>query len=233
MVDSTILKFFLRQDYNRAAWQPRLKQLFGEERTEFFAEHAVHDLPNPDPARVKAMRHFGYVDLGEPTFFGAQHRLALVEVELQPDTTDIARNRVGLRALTYPFVDGVRAHGVLAFYFDPEQPDYRLSFQTRLAKNRADSGGMPTLTGTDRRRYTFVLGRHEAATTAAARLAELSRKAGRSTVDDVTAAFSVERLNEDFFKQYKIHYNRFSEYLANNYGPAFGLTAVRLRLRAC
>jgi Eco57I restriction-modification methylase/TaqI-like C-terminal specificity domain len=226
VTDSTDLKLFLRQDYSRQAWKGQLEKLFGNVHTEFFRDEAVADLPNPDSERVAAMRHFGYVDLGEPTFFGTQHRLAVVEVELKPSTTDIARNRIGLRALTYPFVDGIRAHGVLTFYFDPTQADYRLSFQTRLAKARSD-GALPTLTGTDRRRYTFVLGRHEAATTAAARLSELGRKAGHSKLEDVLEAFSVEKLSRDFFETYKKFYYEFAEHLGANYRPVFGLPTKR------
>lgn len=226
MAESTDLKTFLRKDYNRKGWISQLKKLFGDSHTDFFQDEAVADLSNPDIERVAGMRHFGYIDLGEPTFFGTQHRLAIVEVELKPDTTNITRNRVGLRALTYPFVDGIRAHGVLAFYYDPKQADYRLSFQTRIGKSRTD-GSIPTLTGTDRRRYTFVLGRHEAATTAAARLHELGRKAGHSTLDDVLEAFSVEKLSRDFFNTYKSFYHEFAEHLGANYRTDFHLSNKR------
>jgi hypothetical protein len=220
------LKPFLQQRYNRAEWVPVLRQLFGFERTEFFAPTAVAELAVSEAIadRVAAMRQFGYVELGEPTFFGPQHRLALVEVELKTGKTLIARNRVGLRALTYPYVDGVQAHGVLAFYYDPEQADYRLSFQTKLAQGRGTSL-VPDFVGTDRRRYTFVLGPHEAARTAADRLSELGRRAGRTTLDNVLEAFSVERLGSDFFKRYKGFYEEFIKQLNDSptYRALFGL----------
>jgi hypothetical protein len=208
------LKPFLQQRYDRAEWVPVLRQLFGFERTEFFAPTAVAELAVSESIadRVAAMRQFGYVELGEPTFLGPQHRLALVEVELKTSKTLIARNRVGLRALTYPYVDGVQAHGVLAFYYDPEQADYRLSFQTKLAQGRGTSS-VPDFVGTERRRYTFVLGPHEAARTAADRLSELGRRAGRTTLDNVLEAFSVERLGSDFFKRYKSFYEEFIKHL--------------------
>jgi len=220
------LKPFLQKRYDRAEWVPVLRQLFGFERTEFFAPTAVAELAVSEAIadRVAAMRQFGYVELGEPTFFGPQHRLALVEVELKTGKTLIARNRVGLRALTYPYVDGVQAHGVLAFYYDPEQADYRLSFQTKLAQGRGTSS-IPDFVGTDRRRYTFVLGPHEAARTAADRLSELGRRAGRTTLDNVLEAFSVERLGSDFFKRYKGFYEEFIKQLNDNpaYRTLFGL----------
>ena len=217
MLTAADLKPFLQKRYNRADWVPVLRELFGFERIEFFAPVAVAELAVSEALadRVAAMRQFGYLELGEPTFFGAQHRVALVEVELKTGKTLIARNRVGLRALTYPYVDGAQAHGVLAFYYDPEQADYRLSFQTKLALGRGTSL-VPDFVGTDRRRYTFVLGPHEAARTAADRLSELGRRAGRTTLENMLAAFSVERLGSDFFKRYKGFYEEFIEQLNDN-----------------
>lgn len=208
------LKPFLRGRYDRAAWIATLPELFGPERTKIFLTDAVTNLPVPESAqdRVAAMRQLGYVELGAATFFGAEHTVALVEVELKGGTTLIARNRVGLRALTYPYVDNVRAHAVLAFYYDPQLVDYRLSFQTRpstLTSRTPDDAGT-------RRRYTFVLGPHEAATTAAARLGKLSQRAGGVRLTDVQEAFSVEKLSGEFFKQYKAFYEEFVRYLAGH-----------------
>ncbi|WP_210514963.1 Eco57I restriction-modification methylase domain-containing protein [Hymenobacter terricola] len=224
MYTAADLKPFLQQRYDRAEWVTMLEKLFGFERTEFFASAAKLEVSEAIADRVAAMRQFGYVELGDPAYVGYQHRLALVEVELKTGKTLVARNRVGLRALTYPYVDGVQAHGVLAFYYDPEQADYRLSFQTKLAQGRGTSA-VPDFVGTDRRRYTFVLGPHEAARTAADRLSELSRRAGRTTLDNVLEAFSVERLGSDFFKRYKGFYEEFIKQLNDNpaYRTLFGL----------
>lgn len=224
MYTAADLKPILQQRYDRTEWVPMLEKLFGFERTEFFASAAKLEVSEAIADRVAAMRQFGYVELGDPAYVGYQHRLALVEVELKTGKTLIARNRVGLRALTYPYVDGVQAHGVLAFYYDPEQADYRLSFQTKLAQGRGTSA-VPDFVGTDRRRYTFVLGPHEAARTAADRLSELSRRAGRTTLDNVLEAFSVERLGSDFFKRYKGFYEEFIKQLNDNpaYRELFGL----------
>lgn len=208
------LKPFLQQRYDQAAWLPMLRQLLGRERVEFFAE--AQPIANPDPERVSAAVQLGYADVGEATLFGTSQRLAVVEVTLRPDTTAIAQNRVGLRALTYPFIDNATTHGLLVFYHDPSQPDYRFSFQTR-AESRAGSA-----TGAaERRRYTFVLGPREAATTAAQRLAALGERAGRATLADLRETFSVERLSKDFFADYRLFYDKFTQHLAQAYRRLF------------
>lgn len=210
------LKTFLRQEYNRPAWQAQLRRLLGPERVEYFAQ--PQPVANPDADRVAAVHQLGYADVGEATLFGTSQRLAVLEVELKPATTAIGLNRIGLRALTYPFIDDVGTHGLLVFYFDPSQPDYRLSFQTRGAV--AARAGSPA--ATERRRYTFVLGPREAATTAAQRLTDLGQKAGRATLADLREAFSVERLSKDFFGEYKKLYEEFTQHLGQHYRPLFG-----------
>lgn len=57
------------------------------------------------------------------------------------------------------------------------------------------------------KRYTFLLGENEPCTTAAIRLYELVKKEN-VILSDVTDAFSVERLNKDFFKGYKDRYKK-------------------------
>jgi type I restriction-modification system DNA methylase subunit len=212
---ATDLKPFLQKRYDREAWKKKLRELLGPERVEYFAQAAI--AANPDAERVAAVRQLGYADVGEATLFGASQRLAVLEVELLPAITAIAQNRVGLRALTYPFIDDVDTHGLLVFYYDPSQPDYRFSFQTRGATGpRADS-----TEATERRRYTFVLGPREAATTAAQRLADLGTRAGRATLADLRETFSVERLSKDFFSDYKAFYEKFTQHLAQHYRPLF------------
>ena len=62
-----------------------------------------------------------------------------------------------------------------------------------------------------------MLGESEPCTTAANRLIELINKNKRGSVylDDVTEAFSVERLNKDFLNGYKTQYKRFVDTLTN------------------
>ncbi|MEE0927221.1 MAG: Eco57I restriction-modification methylase domain-containing protein, partial [Bacteroidales bacterium] len=67
------------------------------------------------------------------------------------------------------------------------------------------------------KRYTFLLGKNEPCTTAASRLKELADKKNYASIylTDVTDAFSVERLNKEFFNGYKAQYKKFVDTLSD------------------
>ena len=62
-----------------------------------------------------------------------------------------------------------------------------------------------------------MLGKNEPCTTAASRLKELADKRtyGSIYLTDVTDAFSVERLNKEFFNGYKAQYKKFIDTLSD------------------
>ena len=129
------------------------------------------------------------------------------------DNIQIARNRKGLRDIAIKYVDQDIIHGALVFYYSENHDDYRLTFVSKQTSLN-DDGSFETKT-TAPKRYTFLLGENEPCTTASIRLYELVKK---QTVylTDVTDAFSVERLNKDFFNGYKDRYLKFLKYLNNN-----------------
>lgn len=126
------------------------------------------------------------------------------------DNIIIARNRKGLRDIAIKYVDQDIIHGALVFYYSKQQPDYRLTFVSKQTTLSPD--GEFTTQVTAPKRYTFLLGENEPCTTAAARLHELIAKSS-VYLADVTDAFSVERLNKEFFKAYKEQYQKFLKYL--------------------
>ncbi len=68
------------------------------------------------------------------------------------------------------------------------------------------------------KRYTFLLGKNEPCTTAASRLMDLINKKSKKEsiyLTDVTDAFSVERLNKEFFAGYKVQYAKFLKQLTD------------------
>lgn len=134
--------------------------------------------------------------------------LGLFEFEVA-DNIQIARNRKGLRDIAIKYVDQDIIHGALVFYYSEKQANYRLTFVSKQTSLN-DDGSFETK-ATAPKRYTFLLGENEPCTTAANRLLELinKKKNGSVYLADVTEAFSVERLNKDFFKGYKEQYFKF------------------------
>lgn len=129
------------------------------------------------------------------------------------DNIKIARNRKGLRDIAIKYVDQDITHGALVFYYSEDQADYRLTFVSKQTSLN-DEGTFVTKE-TAPKRYTFLLGENEPCTTTANRLLELinKKKNGSVYLADVTEAFSVERLNKDFFKGYKDQYGKFLNYI--------------------
>lgn len=129
------------------------------------------------------------------------------------DNIKIARNRKGLRDIAIKYVDQDITHGALVLYYSEDQADYRLTFVSKQTSLNED--GEFVTKATAPKRYTFLLGENEPCTTAANRLLELinKKKNGSVYLADVTEAFSVERLNKDFFKGYKDQYGKFLNYI--------------------
>jgi len=152
--------------------------------------------------------------------------IALLEVEVS-DQVKLARNRVALRNFVARFIDEASTTAVLAVFHQPGKADWRLTYACKRSQIDDDTLEI-TSTQTAPRRYTFLLGNNEPCRTAAGRLAELREKGDHLTLDEVEKAFSVERLNKDFFKDYKKHYEGFVAHLlspdaAKTTRSAFGI----------
>lgn len=138
--------------------------------------------------------------------------LAIYTFEVK-DNVLIDRNRKGLRDIAARTIDQSVIHGVLAFYYSKNVPDYRLTFIAKQTSFNED--GALIKTETTPKRYTFLLGENEPCRTAANRLYELisKKESGSIYLADVTEAFSVERLNKEFFAGYKGQYIKFLKQL--------------------
>lgn len=137
--------------------------------------------------------------------------IALLEVQVA-DQVKLARNRVALRNFVARFIDEASTSAVLAVFHQPGKLDWRLTYACRRTKLDEETLEISN-EQTAPRRYTFLLGVNEPCRTAAGRLAELRDKGEHLTLVEVEKAFSVERLNKDFFKDYKRHYEIFTAHL--------------------
>lgn len=141
-------------------------------------------------------------------------KIIILEVCIKKENK-IAKTKVGFHNITAKFIDQANNHGILVFYTseDKNQTDYRLSFISK--ESRFNEEGQFEEFKTNPKRYTYLLGKNESGTTAAKRLKELAAK--KNTFDyelkDVIDAFSVEKLNDEFFKKYKEQFQVFNNYL--------------------
>lgn len=225
-MDFNTLRYNLQQPYLQKNWKEWLLQLFGQQISiETQPEQIVVQKGN-----AISIERFASIALSD------DKSIAVLSIRVSSEI-QIARNRVALRDIVFKLIDQDKYHGLLVFYYNykPEyesekgireeyvQPDYRLSFISSLTTIDADGNFITK--NTHAKRYSFVLGSNESCTTATLRLLELRRKVPAFkafetqkgiSLKDITDAFSVEALNNEFFKKYKdIHYKRFWEYIAN------------------
>lgn len=204
------LREALRQPYTRTTWTGTpgsasapglLRQLLPVTQADFRVTPATIET---DADVARRILQLGVITLGDGK------RLGVFEIELASTSTHIARNRVGLRDLARRLIDEATIHGALAFYFHPEVGEYRFSFISRQSRIEAD--GTISATETHPKRFTYVLGEGESCTTAAQRFLTLAGKS--ATVTNLIDAFSVEKLSDEFFIEYKNRYQTFCRHLS-------------------
>lgn len=181
----------LEARYQPEQWLEVLKLYFGAKKFHQTPQPII--LPSNDLAEMAA-------EIG--SFYTADERLiGIYEVKLTAKAW-ISKNRVGLRNLlrqVYKYdVDGA----LIVFVQDSK---WRFSYVSEI---RTEEGKKET----EPKRYTYLFGKGESCRTAADRFDKLKGKS--IYINDLYDAFSVEKLNKDFFKTYKEFYEKFWKYLA-------------------
>ncbi|MCX6969105.1 MAG: Eco57I restriction-modification methylase domain-containing protein [Verrucomicrobia bacterium] len=182
----------LRKPFALDAWRELLPSLLPG--LSLFIE--LHDIPiqsETERAVAKSLKQFGTARLADGKSIG------LFLIEAKPGV-DLARNRVGLRQLAARWIDQVELHAALAFSYQPDAGFYRLTFAARESVFTPDLQLATRETAT--RRFTYVLGEGERRRTAAQRLSILADRRPELTLADVIDAFSVEKLNREFFADF-------------------------------
>ena len=200
-MNQAYLKSILSAKFDFDIWKNLLEKIFP--KVEIFT--SVVKIAD---SHVKDGGHVGNIRLDDG------RSLAIFRFEVA-DNVQISRNRKSLRDIAAKYVDQGLIHGALVFYYSQNQDDYRLTF---IAKQTYfNESGELVNKETAPKRYTFLLGKNEPCTTAASRLIELANKKNYGSIylTDVIDAFSVERLNKEFFNGYKAQYKKFVDTLSD------------------
>ena len=181
-MDKKQLQDILSQPYQPQDWVKVLKDIFGVRN--------ILQKPSPIllPSNKKAEAAF---ELG--SFNTSDDRIiGLYLVKVKPEVW-LERNKVGLRELlrsVYKYeVDG-------ALIVFEQQDKWRLSFVSEIRS--IDEDGSTTKKITEPKRYTYLLGKGEKTKTPVTRLSLIGGKT--ISLEDIRNAFSVEALNEEFYK---------------------------------
>lgn len=193
------LRELLHQEYKTENWKKVTEFVFPN--VQYLQRPQAIPFSND---KVESFKQIGNVKLTDGK------NLAMFEVKVAQNV-NLSRNRVELRKLVEKLIDQERNHGVLVIY-EQGKEDYRFTFTAKSTEFDEEENDFVDHE-TDAKRFTYILGKNESCKTAANRFWELSTHKDTATIKDVENAFSVERLNKEFFNKYKAFYEDFVQYI--------------------
>ncbi|GMQ25716.1 hypothetical protein Aoki45_23980 [Algoriphagus sp. oki45] len=187
-MDKKTLQSILSKPFVLADWQNLLTEVLGVKN--FLQKPA--EIPLASNKKAESAFELGSFNTADDRIIG------LYLVKVKPEVW-LERNKVGLRELlrsVYKYdVDGA----LIVF----EQADkWRLSFVSEI--RTFDEEGNITKKVTEPKRYTYLLGKGEKTKTPVDRLFSISGK--KLYLEEIRNAFSVEALNEEFYKIVARHF---------------------------
>ena len=178
-------KDVIESKYDRGAWQQLLHDIFLSKVTFYNRPSTVH----VSSRLAKEAFNLGRISLSDG------ESIAIYEVELT-DKVDIERNRRGIRDMLTSDWRNMGYAGAFIFCYRKEESILRFSYVSETWG--FNKQGVYEKISTDTKRYTYLLGEGRGCRTAIDQFGVL--KNSKQSLSDVTAAFSVEALTKQFYK---------------------------------
>ena len=178
-------KEVIESKYNREAWQQLLHDIFLNRVTFYNRPSSVH----VSSRLAKEALNLGRISLSDG------ESIAVYEVELT-DKVDIERNRRGIRDMLTSDWRNMGYAGAFMFCYRKNESVLRFSYVSETWG--FNKQGQYEKISTDTKRYTYLLGEGRGCRTAIEQFGVL--KNSRQSLADITAAFSVEALTKQFYK---------------------------------
>ena len=178
-------KEVIESKYNREAWQQLLHDIFLSKVTFYNRPSSVQ----VSSRLAKEALLLGRISLSDG------ESIAIYEVELT-DKVDIERNRRGIRDILTSDWRNMGHAGAFMFCYRKDESVLRFSYVSETWG--FNKQGEYEKISTDTKRYTYLLGEGRGCRTAIEQFGIL--KSSKQTLSDITAAFSVEALTKQFYK---------------------------------
>jgi adenine-specific DNA-methyltransferase len=196
-MNSTEIRSILRSPYNRENWKNLYRNIFQNKVT--FHEEPYQYQINEDI--VESLFQIGYATLDD------EYIVALFEINIKGDVNLLSK-KIALRKIISKYISDDKFNGVLTI-FENGSPDYRFTFASKITKITEEG---IEIVETESKRFTYVLGGNEPCLTPTQRFENLFKKNGNINLEDIKDAFSVDKLNKEFFNGYKEHYESLSNF---------------------
>ena len=178
-------KEIIESKYNREAWQQLLHDIFLSN---------VSFWRSPKEVKANSRLAKNALNLGKISLSDGE-ALAIYEVELS-DKVDIERNRAGIRDMLTKDWRDMGYAGAFLFCYRKNESVLRFSYVSETWGFNKD--GIYEKLSTNTKRFTYLLGEGRGCRTAIEQFGAL--KNSKLALSDVTAAFSVEALTKQFYK---------------------------------
>ena len=178
-------KEVIESKYNREAWQQLLHDIFRNKVSFWNRPSAVH----VNSRLAKEALNLGKISLADG------EAIAIYEIELT-EKVDIERNRRGIRDMLTSDWRNMGYAGAFMFCYRKNESVLRFSYVSETWG--FDKQGNYEKISTNTKRYTYLLGEGRGCRTAIEQFGVL--KSSKQTLSDITAAFSVEVLTKQFYK---------------------------------
>ena len=178
-------KEVIESKYNREAWQQLLHDIFRNKVSFWSRPSAVH----VNSRFAKEALNIGKISLADG------EAIAIYEVELT-EKVDIERNRRGIRDMLTSDWRNMGYAGAFMFCYRKNESVLRFSYVSETWG--FNKQGNYEKISTNTKRYTYLLGEGRGCRTAIEQFGVL--KNSKQTLSDITAAFSVEVLTKQFYK---------------------------------
>ena len=148
-------------------------------------------------ANILEIRHAASFD-----FYGSELKVFDITVG---DEKKLENNRVGIQSIVRQYIAQFEGALIIFHHQNVENQEWRFSYVEKRT-NAKDS--------TSAKRYTYILGKNHPSKTITENFKKLEQNKDALAISDLTTAFSVAPLSNEFFDEYREHYADLVEYIS-------------------
>ena len=175
-----------------------LSPIFGDYEKGYDVLTADKDVKEKaNQANILEIKHAATFD-----FFGSELKVFDITVG---DEKKLENNRVGIQSIVRQYIAQFEGALIVFHHKNVENQEWRLSYVEKRT-NAKDS--------TSAKRYTYILGKEHPAKTITENFKKLEQNKDALVISDLTTAFSVAPLSNEFFDEYRELYAGLVEYIS-------------------